>query len=71
MAGQNSRAAELIRPYCTDIGNEIASTNTKQIKKNSGPKNAYQCLESISDMFAFDWTLKDIANLKNNPRKSI
>ena len=41
----------------------------KLTKKNNGPKNADQCLESIANMFAFDWTLKDISNLKNNPCK--
>ena len=41
----------------------------KSGKKNTVPKTTQQCLESISNMFAFDWTIKDIANLKHNPCK--
>lgn len=40
-----------------------------KVKKSNGPKTAQQCLESISNMFAFDWALKEIGNLKNNPCK--
>jgi hypothetical protein len=45
------------------------SGGAKPHKKSNAPKTAQQCLESISNMFAFDWTLKDIANLKHNPCK--
>lgn len=45
--------------------------HSKLHKKHNGPKTAQQCLESIKHMFAFDWTLKDVANLKHNPCKLI
>lgn len=47
----------------------LPASLAKVSKKPSGPKTAQQCLDSISCMFAFDWSLKDIAHLKHNPCK--
>lgn len=39
----------------------------KNIRKGGPPVE--NCLESIGNLMAFDWSLKDIGNLKANPCK--
>lgn len=38
-------------------------------KITKGGLSSDSCLESIKNLMAFDWSLKDIANLKTNPCK--
>jgi hypothetical protein len=50
-----------------DIKAKEVVVSRSQIKK--GGLSSDSCLESIKNLMAFDWSLKDIANLKTNPCK--
>lgn len=49
---------------------EEGQQQQKSYRKNA-PRTASECIQTFKNMFAFDWDLKDIVNLRHSPRKLI